>query len=69
MSTSEKPGVLSQESASKWLRAIHRGHKYNGTFGPYTDSLPHPSELLTSELFTDDLIRLLQCPKLVSTEL
>ena len=59
--------TVAQESAAKWLKSIHRGPKFNNTFGPYMASLPQPSELLTSELFTDDLIRLLQCPKLVSS--
>ena len=54
-----------QESAVKWLKAIHRGVTFNATFGPYTASLPRRGELLTTELFTDQLIRLLQCPKLV----
>ena len=58
------PGVA-QEYAHYMLRKMHFDDKFNNTYGLFLDTLPKADELLSAELYTDNVIDLLQTPELV----
>jgi hypothetical protein len=58
-----------QEYAHHLARRMHLEEDFNATYAAFLEALPQPHEMLSMELFTDELLAMLQFPALVSPSL
>lgn len=54
-----------QEAGAAWIRRMHADPAYTATFQLYMDTLPTTEEVLSPEMWTQDMVAALQCPELV----
>jgi hypothetical protein len=54
-----------QEAAAAWVRRMHADPEYNASHQPYLDTLPTAEEVLSPEMWTEDMVSALQSPELV----
>jgi hypothetical protein len=62
---SHLPAFIMQEAGAAWIRRMHADPAYNATFRLYFDTLPTTDEVLSPEMWTQDMVAALQSPELV----
>ena len=58
---------LSQENAVEWLRQVKTNESFQASYKPWLRSLPKGGDLLCRELFTQELVEMLDSDILVRT--